>query len=474
MKVSRRSRCAQLRIVLVLCLFFLAASASFGLILGIDPHGEHVQHIVENLPLGVEEMIRLPSCSEGWEGPPFGGGQYWFEYASRSVEEFNQALAVFAAIRRPELQLAIHDGPKDPTEAPPRDTLQWRFTVWHPASWHRLHSNPDAAPLFRRDDYMSPVPAPRLDVYVVEGAVDWDAVVIPVTLTVSDMRVSAAPVAVEGGGLVRGVVYDMSTGRPISGARVTLTGNDAPQAFSATTDGWGAYQIEKIGPPGRFSAKFRADGYATRVGNYHLRQRLQYDEMEVELVEAESVEGVALGMDGEPIPGVEIEARSTLAIDGREYECEAEPTTTDAQGRFLIQGLPRGYARLDCRSRGLYKSAPFDMVAAPSEDVELAFEVTGTIRGNVVDAPTDERVHIHVGSLDRKPGWGGGQLCKQDGSFAFEGVPPGRYWISTVSQDILDGAVDPTAKIVEVKPGATVVVDVFYTTYGDIRRDRGG
>lgn len=471
MNVSRRSRFSQLRIALALCCFLLAASGSFGLIVGIDPHGPRVQHIVENLPLGVEQVIGHPSCLEGWEGPPFGGGQYWFEYASRSVQDLNEVLRMFAAIHRPELELVIHDGPQDPAEAPAKDTLQWHFTVWHPASWHRLHSNPDAVPFFRRDDYMSPVPPPRLEVYVVEGAVDWDEVVIPPSLKVIDTRVSAAPVAVGGGGLIQGVVYDMSTGRPIPGARVTVSADDAG-VFSATANEWGEYRIEQIAPPGRFSTKFQADGYATRVGHYHLRHRLQYDEMNVELVEAESIQGVVLGTDGEPIPGVEIEARTTLAIDGREYECEAGPATTDDQGRFRIQDLPRGYAQLGCRSRRLYKSAPFDMVAVPAEEVEVALEATGIIRGRVVGAPTDERVHIHTGSLDRTPAWGGGQLCKEGGSFAFEGVPPGRYWVSTVSQDILEGAVDPTVKIVEVEPGATVEVEVLYTTYSQVRRNR--
>ncbi len=469
MNRPQRSRSAQLRIALALFFFLCSAPGSFGLRGGIDLHGQGVQRIVEDLPLGVEEMIRLPSCSEGWEGPR--GGQYGFEYASRSVQEFNEALAVFAAIHRPKLELAIHDGPQNPAEAPPGDTLQWRFTVWHPASWHRLHSGPDAVPFFRGDDYMSPVPPPRLDVYVVEGAVDWHSVVIPPDLRVTDTRVSSAPVAVDRGGLLRGVVYDMSTGRPIPGAEVTVLPDEGP-FFAATANEWGEYQIEGIGPPGSFTTRFRAGDYATRVGRYYLRHRLQYDEVNVELVEAASVEGVALGTDGQPIPGVEIDARTTLAIDGREYECDAGPTTTDAAGRFLIEGLPRGYAQLGCRSRGLYKSAPFDMVGIPAEDVQVALEVTGAIRGTVVDAPADERVHIQTGSLDRQPRWGGSQLCKEDGSFAFEGVPPGRYWVSTVSQDFLEGAVDPTVKIVDLQPGATVIVDVFYTTYGEVVRNR--
>jgi hypothetical protein len=454
--------------VAALSCFLFPTSSSFGLILGIDPRGDRVQHIVQNLPLGAEEMIRLPSCSGGWEGPPFGGGQYWFEYTAVSVQEFNEALRMFAAIHRPKLDLVIHDGPRDAGEEATLGGLEWQFTVWHPASWHGLHSKPNAIQLFPRDGYMSPVPPPKVDVYVME-TVDWDQVVIPPELTVTDRRASAAPVPVAGGGLIRGVVYDMSTGRPIPWAKVTLTDGDGA-VFSATTDHVGQYQIERIAPAGGFDIRFAAEGYATRLCDYRLRQGLQYDEINVELVEAESVQGVAMGAGNTPIPGVEIDTRTTLGIDGEEYECDTAPVLTDAQGRFRIAGLPRGYARLDCKSRRLYKTSPFDVIEVPSEDVQIPFEVTGTIKGKVLGAPPDERVHIRTEALDRKPSWGGSQLCKDDGSFAFEGVPPGRYWVSTVDQRFLEGAEDPTVQIVEVKPGATIELEVMYTTHGEVQR----
>jgi hypothetical protein len=472
MHVRQRSRCTRFGTAIALCcLLLLPASNSFGLIFPVDPHGDGVQTIVEKLPLGVEEMVALPSCLNGWEGPPFGGGQYWFDYAASGVPEFNEALKVFAAIHRPALELAIHDGPRDPNKGPVLGGLEWKFTVWHPASWHQSRSKPDAAAFLRpQGGYMSLVPPPRIDVYVVEG-IDWGEVVIPPNLTVTDTRAGSAPIPVEGGGVIRGVVYDMSTGRPIRFVKVTLTTDDGPVP-TAVANEFGEYQIKEIGPPGRYDLKFEEEGYATRLGDYLLQHPLQYDEINVELVESASVQGVARGAGEAPIAGVEIEARNILAINGREYECDAAPVMTDDQGRFKIDGLPRGHVQLRCSSRQLYKSGPFDMVEVPSEDVGVPIEVTGAIAGRVLGAPDGERLHIHCGALDRKPSWGGSKLCEEDGSFAFDGVPPGRYWVSTVPQEILQGAVDPTAQIVEVKPGGPVEVDVLFTTYGEVLKSQ--
>ena len=57
--------------------------------------------------------------------------------------------------------------------------------------------------------------------------------------------------------------------------------------------------------------------------------------------------------------------------------------------------------------------------------------------------------------------------CKKDGSFAFENVPPGRYKLSTMP--MLPGmGDDPNAKIVEVSAGASLNVEVKYSTGRDL------
>jgi hypothetical protein len=421
-------------------------------------------HVVQQLPVGVEDVANLNARLGYWIGPPFGGGEYHFGFQCKSAEEFSRALNRFAAIRARRLELVVHDG-KHTWTFDKAKRADWTLTVWHPASWHRLHSRPASSGLLRPDLYMRPVPAPRIDVYLGGGTIAWDAIDVPENIAVTDERVSAAPVEVVGGGLIRGTVYDMATGRVIGGAEVILVREEgrasSPTHFRATANDWGDYQIEKIAPPGRYEVQFRAEGYATRRHDYFLKGARQYDRIDVDLSKAASISGVVADAKGKPLARVTVSARDPLGIDGRDYPCSAKSATTDVKGRFEITALPRGYTRLRCSRKTLHQSSPFDLQEVPTDTVAIVMEGTGIVRGQVV-APGDKApgssVHIHIDSVDRKPGWGGGKRCEPDGTFLFEGVPPGRYRVST--QPLIEGIENTNFKTIEVKPGETSYVEV--------------
>ncbi|MCH8333799.1 carboxypeptidase regulatory-like domain-containing protein [Candidatus Sumerlaeota bacterium] len=324
---------------------------------------------------------------------------------------------------------------------------------------------------------MKPVPVPRIVVYVGDGAIDWHEVAIPDNLEVIDQRVEAAPVQPIQGGVIRGSVFDMATGRPIADTRVGIWALD-PDTEShyeteavAVADKLGAYLIQSVLTPGSYEIRFAAFGYATRSESYILGDETQYNEYEVELMRTSHIGGIVVDAEGIPVPGVRVEAREVLAIDGHSYYRKTGRFTqkpgaqTDDQGRFTIEDIPAGYARLRARAPDLFSYGSLVLHEVPSDDVRIVVVGTGIIRGRVVGGAEAARIgqlHIHLIALDPDNKWGGAARCKEDGAFEFKGVPPGRYRLSTVPDDLPGVAQNPNARIVEVKPGATVEVAVLH------------
>lgn len=218
-------------------------------------------------PKGCVEMANLTSRFRYIEGPPFGGGEYRFEYRG-GASKFNEALAQFAEIRAPKLELVVHDGPgfAGATNRDENEFVDWAFTIWNPRAFHRLHSNPTGyympdAPLFRM-----PLPPPRIDVYVSKkGRIKWDDVKIPPDIEVVDERAEAAGITPVDGGVVVGSVYSIGTGQPIKGSAVFLeptpTNETSTATLSAICDEDGAFVLEQI-PKGTYKVVVWAKGYA--------------------------------------------------------------------------------------------------------------------------------------------------------------------------------------------------------------------
>src|SRR5262249_34315188 len=58
---------------------------------------------------GATSVANLPSRFGWWEGPPFGGGEWHFEFMG-DTSAFQEALDAFAKINAPALDLFVHDG----------------------------------------------------------------------------------------------------------------------------------------------------------------------------------------------------------------------------------------------------------------------------------------------------------------------------------------------------------------------------
>src|ERR1035437_5040794 len=329
-------------------------------------------------PAGALAMANFESRIGYWEGPPFGGGESHFLFCG-NTEGFKDALAVFAAIRAPALDLVIHDGPYEDSFL--KEKVDWAFTVWVPSSWHRLYNNPKST--FGADDphFRQPVDPPRLDVYVGgEGGVDWAKVKVPAGVSVRDERASAAPVTPVGGAVLRADIYDMATGKPVVGARISISRNlDYWQSrqylyqtvAEAVSDATGHVEITKI-PAGTCRVTVDADGYASRVLGYERLDEHTFKRYTVELAKSAVLRGSAVDTDGKPLKGVKVYASSVMALDGRGYGGSGELTTeTDADGRFELKDLPVGYVQLGARAEGYHFSDLFTIHEVPATNVLL-------------------------------------------------------------------------------------------------------
>jgi hypothetical protein len=458
-----------LGILVALFLLCLCPTACFGLILvgeGNSPIGD------PGWPLGAVGVANLPTRVAYWEGPPFGGGQYQFLYRCRTTEELSEALNAFASIRAPRLELVLHDGPRfgylyEQWEAPsePEDPVHWAFTVWNPESWHRVYNIING---YRPSG--QPVPAPRLDVYIGGGPITWEEVRVPAGLVVIDQRADSAPIKPVGGGLLRGDIFDICTGKPIPGAGIALVSleedEDRPDAICARADHLGSFQIEKI-PRGRYEVVITADGYVSRQAGRYANRGTTYHELVAELAPPASIEGLVTDLEGRPIAGAEAYAREIRGIDGHEYPTpDAEPTVTDAEGRFEIHSLPIGFAQIRCRVPSMHLArSTREICEVPGKPIELTMEGTGTLLGKVVDengnVPAGE-VSVEVRPVGDVIGkWGGSIRCEADGSFEITGVPPDEYLVSS-NPGLLIMGLDPDAVRVSIEAGTIVELEIVH------------
>ena len=441
---------------------------------------------------GTVETANLPTRFAWWEGPPFGGGEYHFLYRCRDTDQFNDALERFAAIEAKRLELVLHNGPKMHTFADGR-RVDWTLLAWVRKNWDSLNNKSRDFYRSAGSDSSKPVPmaqktmpAPRIDVYLGgENPVNWKDVKVPENLVVIDQRPGSVGPEFAGKGLVRGRVFDLETGRPIAGATVMLyrrvpvpepgsgkspAGNsrseDLKKARLGETNAQGTCQIGRIGL-GRYEVSVAAEGYVpVELERYDNTAAECYD-FEIGLLRPFTITGVVTDDKGTPLKDVGVSAHDFVAPDGTEYGHRGDsPVLTDAQGRFEIPDLPKGFVRIRCRFEGLRQAnSIFQRHRIPSKQLRLTMSATGIVRGKVVDkngkAVTGD-VHVHIRCPGEQVGkWGGSAKCKDDGGFEFKGAPPVEYFVGTDVLLLVEGDTK-NAKKITVEAGKICNVEIVH------------
>lgn len=457
-------------------------------------------------PTGTEEVANLPSRIGYKEGPPFGGGEYFFEYHCENMAGFNNALQKFSAIHVPRLTtqslvslngqrtktinhkpllLAVHDHVKDssteesrPEGAGEKKRVDWTFTIWVPENYYRLFNHPkNHLMVSDHPNFRQPVPQPRIDVYVGgDSPIIWKEVQVPSNIQVIDKRAESSPINLEKGGAIRGSVFDMATHQIIANADIVLAKQNEQrqvvESLRTQTDEKGNFEIRNI-PHGYYRVHIYANGYAVRdMGPYNNLKRFTYDEFEALLSKTASCKGIVKDEKGNALFGVEVTAREMIGIDGLGYKCPTYPTaTTDEQGRFVLTSLPNGFTHIRCRAPSLHQETSilnlYKISSQPlekPEDIEIVVSGTGLVRGKVIGSDGKPPKRAFIVEIEPKGGntigsWGGSMQCKEDGSFEFKGVPLGEYIVIAKPNPMKEGEAS-SPKPVTITAGKTVEVEI--------------
>ena len=442
-------------------------------------------------PDGALAVANLEARTGWWEGPPFGGGEWHFIYHGGTAA-LGEALTAFAAIRAPVLEVVLHDGPGTDTFI--KGPVDWAFTVWVPANWHRLYNNPKSSGFFAGSpNFHQPAAPPHLDVYL-GGAdsPDWSKLKPPANLRLRDERASAATVQPVGGGLFRADVYDMATGKTVVGARLILSRDAEPRAADAPgyekiaealTDASGRAEIQKI-PSGNFRFSVLAEGYAPRLMGYGDFDARTFRQITVELAGPATLEGMVIDGEGKPIKGAKVQTAMLLGLDGRAYVAPDEPwaetnaagavvlrhrAETDAAGHFILTGLPTGYATLRAEAPRSYYTDYSTIFETPGTNAVLHLPAGGSIHVEVTDRGGHPVVRVEgnpvLVTTEGGPtigSWGGGATVGADGTCEFKPVPPGEYRINSRPNPSTSNKAYATEQRVSVVAGQVTRVHIIY------------
>lgn len=402
-------------------------------------------------PPGAVDVANLPTRIGWWEGPPFGGGEWHFEYRG-GTEELQKALGAFAEIKGSVLDLFVHDGTKNSFVLDPNHNtttnVDWTFTIWVPAAWQNLYGN-DKPILFSDDPNAGrPMPAPRLDLYLGgNGPVAFDRVKVPKNVTVHDERASTAGVDTSAGTVIRVAVSDIASGQPLSGATVTVTARDEKGRYTkpltnAISDAAGVATVTGL-VAGVYQISAGAPGYVEAAVAYGQYSTDSYHKFEIALARAGVVSGMVVDADGRGVPDVRVRAANTLITTNVPYRTLNKPdAVTDEHGRFTLRELPVGVAQIRVQSTNYFQTDIFRYDPAPASGVILQVKPSGSLLVRVVDEDghgiqhwKGQQIQVEVTpSAGAVVGsWGGSANVGSNGTFFFAGVHPGTYIVSVLN-----------------------------------------
>ncbi len=419
------------------------------------------------------------------------GGDDEFLYRGDTLA-FQQALAVFAKVRAPALELVVHVGPFlhwIAKEGKDDGHIDWAFTLYNPEEWHAIYNNPQSSILHGEN---KPVPAPRIDVYVgaLPVGIDWAQITVPGGITVKDERAAGPKKTTPVESLFHGVIYNMANGKTIGGARLEAQQYDRNanqwKAIAAVTAGaTGAYRIEKL-PAGQYRLVASAKGFAGRVLYNQVVEPDVSLRLDGELSGEVIVKGAVTDEQDQPLKDAKVHLESALGIDGRSYDLSQDlEAQTDAGGHFSFAGVPTGYAQFQCTATGYKQLQPrtlhrlaswhrfnanqTEVILTGDVRVDLRMALPGTVHCKVTSAneiPLDRNT-VNVTLAEADGGHASGlwsmryqstSAIDENGNAKFTDLQPGRYFV------VVGYWVDiPETQIITVNAGKSTEVKLVAT-----------
>jgi hypothetical protein len=206
-----------------------------------------------------------------------------------------------------------------------------------------------------------------------------------------------------------------------------LSPADAVQKPQSEMDG--SFRLEHV-PMGEVRVRAYDGSNAVTTVGLQIIDCAELAALKVVMSPGGSIAGVARGADGAPLSGARIllQARSTGFVD----------TATDAEGRFRLDDLPAGMARLEVRHEGRSMMRPVQIKDGEVNtlDLKLYEEGRGEIRGRVSagDKPLAGIKLMVTGKHGQKGGISVHYpVTDEDGVYRVPSLPDGGYVITALS-----------------------------------------
>ncbi len=390
-------------------------------------------------PAGAAEIFNHKGRIAYWVGPPFGGGQ-WHSECKGDAGTITEVLKQFAKIDGKK-QVIVHDGigysfwldPNQTNRGNKNTKIDWVFTVWEPEVWKKLKQLPQDLLPFTASDQE---PMSQIDIYA--AGIRWQEVSVPEGLLVVDNRMSARGFQLSDGRVIEGRITDDAM-KPLRG-RICIQeivpkregGYDYRDLKTIETDDVGHWCVKNFGEKWcRLIAE--CDGYASRViGHVRYDRQPGWESMNTILAPRGAIVGVVVNESGQPIEGAQVIIRDLTSADGHRYETLGDAIQqSDADGKFLIENLPHGRARLSGACEDYFSNGLGQAVNIPSEPVTLVMRKAAQLH-ITVEFNADRGSREYIAELTPEGGnrvgaWGGSAQVGRDNTVEFKGVPPGKY-----------------------------------------------
>lgn len=260
-------------------------------------------------------------------------------------------------------------------------------------------------------------------------------------LTPGEERALDVAVSTERDQPVRFLVLDVADDRPLAGARVRLWWETGEVFANADADG----RVALLAPSwSQTWVAAEVPGYVSSTWEVDLPLA---GELVVRPARAAGLSVRVRAPSGEPLAGARVEASWTHRVGGatgRVVHESGESTValTDARGRVELQPLPPGVS-VSVSARLSRELAWERVMLSPAEQRELSLELArparARIEGTLRDAEGRPR-RARIGLLSAPEGagprhflgserWDDTGTSRGDGSFAFESVRPGTWWV---------------------------------------------